>query len=105
VTVGQEVTLMVRPERLQVAPIGGPGIEATLTGVVFQGPVLRCQARTDQGADLVAHVGVEDMVRGIHPGDRVALSWAPDASYLVPEAVDAQHIGVTSIADDESAIA
>jgi spermidine/putrescine transport system ATP-binding protein len=102
VTVGQEATLMVRPERLEVAPADGSGLEATLTGVVFQGPVLRCQARTDQGADLVAHVGIEHLPRGIHPGDRVSLSWAHDASYLVPEAVDAEHVGVTSIDDDES---
>jgi spermidine/putrescine transport system ATP-binding protein len=104
VSVGQDVTLMVRPERLQIAPAGSDdgGLEATLTGVVFQGPVLRCQARADQGADLVAHVGPQDLARGVQPGDRVSLSWAPDAAYLVPEALDAEQVGVTSIEDDES---
>jgi spermidine/putrescine transport system ATP-binding protein len=99
---GQDVTLMVRPERLTVRPTGGPGIEATLTGVVFQGPVLRCEARTDLGSTLVAHVGTEELPRGLQPGDRVCLSWQPDAGYLLAEELPADQAGVTSIEDDES---
>jgi spermidine/putrescine transport system ATP-binding protein len=99
---GQSVTLMVRPERLKVLPDGGDGVSATMTGMVFQGPVLRCQARTDVGAELVAHVGTDELPDGIRPGDRVTLSWAPDAAYLVPEELAADQAGVTSIVDDES---
>jgi ABC-type Fe3+/spermidine/putrescine transport system ATPase subunit len=99
---GQDVTLMVRPERLSIEPAGGPGIQATLTGVVFQGPVLRCQARTDLGSDLVAHVGTGELPRGLQPGDRVCLSWEPDAGYVVAEELAPEQAGVTSIDDDES---
>jgi len=35
-------------------------------------------------------------------GDEVALSWAPEAGYLVPEAIHAHQAGVTSITSDES---
>jgi spermidine/putrescine transport system ATP-binding protein len=102
--VGADVTLMVRPERLRILPAtgDGAGVDATLTGVVFQGPVLRCQARTDVGADLVAHVGAGEMPAGVQPGDRVRLSWDADAAYLVPEAIAADQAGVTRIDDDES---
>ena len=100
---GQEVTLMVRPERLHVGTESDAGVAATLTGVVFQGPVLRCQAVTDIGAELVAHVGVDEMPATVRPGDRVRLSWVDDAAYIVPEAIAADQAGVTSITDDESA--
>jgi spermidine/putrescine transport system ATP-binding protein len=100
--VGANVTLMVRPERLRIGPATSDGVEATLTGVVFQGPVLRCQARTDIGTDLVAHVGVGEMPGGMQPGDRVRLAWDRDAAYLVAEAIGADQAGVTRIEDDES---
>ena len=100
---GQDVTLMVRPERLRIGPDGEPGVGAVLTGMVFQGPVLRCQARTDLGTDLVAHVGTDELPAGIRPGDRVTLSWADDAGYLVSEQIDQEHAGVTNIVEDESA--
>jgi spermidine/putrescine transport system ATP-binding protein len=100
---GADVTLMVRPERLRIGPSSGDGVEATLTGVVFQGPVLRCQARTDIGTDLVAHVGVGEMPNGVQPGDRVRLAWDQNAAYLVPEAIAADQAGVTRIDEDESA--
>ena len=101
-TPGADVTLMVRPERLSVAPAGSAGIAATLTGVVFQGPVLRCEARTATGADLVAHIAPYELHESLHVGDEVALSWAPEAGYLVPEAIHAHQAGVTSITSDES---
>ena len=100
--VGSDVTLMVRPERLTVAPPGGAGIAATLTGVVFQGPVLRCQARTGLGSDLVAHIAPHELHESLRPGDEVTLSWAADAGYLVAEAIDPHQAGVTSIDVDES---
>ena len=59
---GADATFMVRPERLAVAPAGGPGIEATVSSLVFQGPVLRCEARTAVGAALVAHVAPHELV-------------------------------------------
>lgn len=102
VTVGQDGTLMVRPEVLRVVPAGSEGIEATLQSVVFQGPVLRCEARTDAGAALVAHVGNGELPAGLQPGDRVTLSWASSDGYLVPETIAAEQAGVTQIDTDES---
>ena len=96
---GESVTLMVRPERLSVREPGTGGIEATLTSVVFQGPVLRCQATTATGTDLVAHVGVGELPAGVAPGGEVCLAWEHDAGYLVPEAISADRAGVTMASD------
>jgi spermidine/putrescine transport system ATP-binding protein len=100
---GQDATFMVRPERLHISSNGAAGVSAVLTGMVFQGPVLRCQARTDDGAELVAHVGTDELPDGVRPGDRITLSWADDAGYLVAEHIDADQAGVTNIIEDESA--
>ncbi len=100
---GQNVTLMIRPERLTVGVAGGSGIQATLTGMVFQGPVIRCEAVTSAGASLVAHVGPHDLVDGIRPGGEVTLSWGSDAGYLVAESITADQAGVTQAEDAEAA--
>ena len=106
---GSAVTLMVRPERL--VPAGAPRhgggsagtIQATVTSMVFQGPVVRCQVRTDTGADLVAHLGHEDDPTSIAVGSPITMTWASDGAYLVPEAIDADRAGVTQMQDDETA--
>jgi spermidine/putrescine transport system ATP-binding protein len=100
--VGRGATLMVRPERLRVSAAGEPGVAATLTSMVFQGPVIRCEAVTAAGADLVAHVGVDELPDGLRPGDGVSLGWAPDAAYVVPEAIAADRAGVVTLTDDET---
>lgn len=105
---GSQVTLMVRPERL--VPVGAPlhgqgsgaSVEATVTSLVFQGPVIRCQVRTRSGADLVAHLGPEDNPGALTVGSPVSMTWAHDGAYLVPEAIDIDQAGVTDLEDDET---
>jgi spermidine/putrescine transport system ATP-binding protein len=99
-TAGSEATLMVRPERL--VPAGAPlhggeaagSIECTVTSLVFQGPVVRCQVQTSTGADLVAHLGPEDDPSSITVGSPITMTWAYDGAYLVPESLDAARAGV-----------
>ena len=105
---GTGATLMVRPERL--VPAGAPlyggeaagTIEATVTSLVFQGPVVRCQVRTRTGADLVAHLGPEDDPASIAVGSPITMTWAYDGAYLVPEAIDADMAGVTESAAEQT---
>ncbi len=97
---GSDATLMVRPERL--VPAGAPlhggepagSIECTVTSLVFQGPVVRCQVQTSTGADLVAHLGPEDDPASIHVGSPITMTWAYEGAYLVPESLDAARAGV-----------
>jgi spermidine/putrescine transport system ATP-binding protein len=105
---GAEATLMVRPERLVPAwtPVDGTAggsLDATVTSLVFQGPVVRCQVRTQNGADLVAHLGPEDDPQRLAIGSPVTMTWAFDGAYLVPEAISEHHAGVTRMDDDETA--
>ena len=107
-TAGANTTLMVRPERLDLSSalpsheIGG-AVNATLQSVVFQGPVLRCEATTASGTTVVAHVHVDDMPSDLTVGGPVVLSWLPDGAFLVNEAIDASQAGVTSVDEDETA--
>ncbi len=102
---GSEATLMVRPERL--VPAGAPlhgdtpagRLECTVTSMVFQGPVVRCQVRTVTGTDLVAHLGPEDDPGAISVGSPITMTWAYEGAYLVPEAIAADMAGVSQ-ADD-----
>ncbi|MFM7068650.1 MAG: ABC transporter ATP-binding protein, partial [Actinomycetes bacterium] len=105
--VGSSVTLMVRPERL--VPAGAPlhgaaggSIEATVTSVVFQGPVVRCQVQTTQGVDLVAHLGPEDDPASLSVGTLVRMTWSVDGAYLVGEPLDAGLAGVTQMDEDQT---
>jgi len=109
-TTGAAATLMVRPERLDVSSQvpdrdTGGAIQATLQSVVFQGPVLRCEAVSSVGTTLVAHVHIDDMPTDINVGGPVVLSWLPDGAFLVNEKIDLSQAGVTAIDADETDVA
>jgi spermidine/putrescine transport system ATP-binding protein len=79
--------VMVRPERLRLSAAAGPGTSAlptTVQHVVFQGPVVRCGLRAADGTQLVAHVGPEDALPVVQPGQTVYVSWEADAARLLP---------------------
>lgn len=98
---GSEATLMVRPERLvpKGAPLHGGepagSLECTVTSMVFQGPVVRCQVQTSSGAEMVAHLGPEDDPASIAVGSPITMTWAYEGAYLVPEAIHADMAGVS----------
>ncbi|MEI6571014.1 MAG: ABC transporter ATP-binding protein [Actinomycetes bacterium] len=79
--------VMVRPERLHISidrPTGDlAAVEATVEELVFQGPVLRASLRTGAGIELVAHIGPEDALPMLRPGDRLWASWGLDAACLL----------------------
>mgnify|MGYP001242956288 CR=1 FL=1 len=105
---GTEATVMVRPERL--VPAGAPlhggtpagRLDCTVTSMVFQGPVVRCQVRSTTGAELVAHLGPEDDPASISVGSPITMTWAYEGAYLVPEAITADMAGVSHMDDDET---
>ena len=105
---GADATIMIRPERL--VPAGAPlhggeaagSIECTVSSLVFQGPVVRCQVQTRTGADLVAHLGPEDDPASLSVGSPITMTWAYEGAYLVPEAIAADQAGVTSMDEDET---
>ncbi|MGV0790909.1 ABC transporter ATP-binding protein [Mycolicibacterium sp. XJ1819] len=90
---GGQATLMVRPERVQVSVLSsGPptgdvaAVRATVTDLTFQGPVVRLSLAAADESTIVAHIGPEQHLPLLRPGDEVYVSWAPDASLVLPAA-------------------
>ena len=87
---GGQATLMVRPERVRVsmdAPTGDVAtVRATVSDLTFQGPVVRLSLAAADDSTIVAHVGPEQDLPMLRPGDEVHVCWAPDASLVLPAA-------------------
>ncbi len=86
---GDPVTFMVRPERVRVS-VEEPGnghqaIQCSVVDLVFQGPVVRFALEAG-GAEVVAHVGADEQLPLLRPGDAVWASWERDAALLLPDA-------------------
>jgi spermidine/putrescine transport system ATP-binding protein len=85
-----EVTVMVRPESVHVS-VDAPAdrsaaVEAKVSDLVFQGPVIRLALTAADGHDIIAHIGGSSGLPMLHPGDAVWASWSPDASRVLPHA-------------------
>ena len=84
--VGADATVMLRPERLTIAPLAGSeagdGVAATVTDLIFQGPTQRVIMQTADGAEIVANLAASDLSSG-RPGDQRWLSWPPGAAYAL----------------------
>ncbi|OBC08954.1 ABC transporter ATP-binding protein [Mycobacterium sp. 852013-50091_SCH5140682] len=87
---GGHATLMVRPERVRVTmdrPSGDLAtVPATVKDLTFQGPVVRLSLAAQDDSTIIAHVGAEQDLPLLRPGDAVHVSWSPDASRVLPAA-------------------
>jgi spermidine/putrescine transport system ATP-binding protein len=86
--VGASATVMVRPERIRLAgdrsSTVASGVSTRVAGVTFQGPVVRAALRAGDGTEVVAHVGPEDDLPVLRPGDAIWATWDDDAARLLP---------------------
>ena len=89
--VGEMAALMVRPERLRLClgptmPLPGDelALRATVRGIVFQGPVLRCSLEVEAGRSLVAHAPAVDRDPRLDVGTKVELRFPRAAARLLP---------------------
>ncbi|MCV6999901.1 ABC transporter ATP-binding protein [Mycolicibacterium alvei] len=87
---GGHATLMIRPERVRVSmdvPAGDVAtVPATVKDLTFQGPVLRVSLAAPDDSTIIAHVGPEQDLPLLRPGDQVHVGWSPDASRVLPAA-------------------
>lgn len=88
---GGHATLMVRPERIRVTPSSQDvppgdvaGVPAKVVDLTFQGPVVRLLLAAPDESTVIAHVGPEQDLPLLRPGDEVFVSWSPDASLVLP---------------------
>jgi spermidine/putrescine transport system ATP-binding protein len=63
---------------------GNVGLSCTVTDLVFQGPVVRVALETDDGRETIAHVGADEQLPMLRPGDTVWAGWERDAARLLP---------------------
>jgi spermidine/putrescine transport system ATP-binding protein len=86
--VHSRATVMIRPERIDVRaeePTNGtPRLRTTVTDLTFQGPLVRAALRTSDGSQVVAHIGPEDDLPMLRPGDAVWITWEEAAARLLP---------------------
>ncbi|MCW1957122.1 MAG: ABC transporter ATP-binding protein, partial [Mycobacterium sp.] len=85
---GGKATIMVRPERVRVSmgqPVGDvSAVPAKVVDLTFQGPLLRLSLEAADGSAIVAHVGPEQDLPMLRPGDDVYAGWVPDAALVLP---------------------
>jgi len=86
---GAEAVLVLRPERIQIAPEGAPVGPNAVRGVVeetsFRGAEISVTVRTEIGTLLARAPSAHPFVRPA-PGDRVVLHWMRKAGYLLDSA-------------------
>jgi putative spermidine/putrescine transport system ATP-binding protein len=83
---GDEVCLLVRPERLSLTAEGAPnapGLSATVTGCVYLGQSVRYHLELASGRELVA--AATDRVPRFAPGVNVVAGWEPADVWLIPD--------------------
>jgi spermidine/putrescine transport system ATP-binding protein len=84
--VGEQVAIMLRPERLRWASsVGQPGcgVSGTLTDVVFQGATARLIMRLADGTEVAALVAATSLGAGEVVGAQGCLVWDVDCPYLL----------------------
>ena len=87
---GESVRVAVRPERVQIEPVGSPllnggsRLEGTIAEVVFLGMYTQFHVDTQAGR-LVSHRLADESLRGLEGGSRVALSWDVEQASLLGE--------------------
>ena len=88
--VGAQVSLMLRPERLQVAagdgsePDDGRRLAGRVSQIIFQGSAVRLAVVLADGTEVVTLIDPDDELPFLRPGDEVGVSWRPEAGFLLP---------------------
>ncbi|MGZ8752897.1 MAG: TOBE domain-containing protein, partial [Acidimicrobiia bacterium] len=84
---GGVATLMSRPERMHLQvdepPAGVAAVPAEVVDLVFQGPVVRVALVASDGSAVVAHIGPEEELPMIRPGDPLWITWEPETAVLL----------------------
>jgi spermidine/putrescine transport system ATP-binding protein len=94
---GDPATFMIRPERMHLRLDGSAGLEAKVLDMVFQGPLVRFELLAQDASALVAHVGPDEELPLLRPGDAVRVVWDDDGGRLLRRS---ERIGSAG-ADDE----
>lgn len=90
VTAGEDVVVMVRPERVAISmqqPSGDiQSVNAAVTDLTFQGPVVRLAMEAKDETPIIAYIDPDHDLPLLRPGDQVWASWSTDAALVLPDA-------------------
>jgi spermidine/putrescine transport system ATP-binding protein len=87
---GQQVTVMLRPERIALDDAerdGRVGIWTTVTNRIFHGASSDVMVELADGTELVADLEADDGL-SCHVGEKLWLSWATGSAWIIPEAIE-----------------
>lgn len=85
--VGDQVSVMLRPERIRIVPDADPAgrsLAGVVSDLVFQGASARLAIRLGDGTELVTNVGTDVDLPFLRPGDDVHVGWQRGAAFLIP---------------------
>jgi spermidine/putrescine transport system ATP-binding protein len=95
--VGSAVTLMVRPERISISLAqptsqtgGDQSVNATVSDLAFQGPIVRLALEAADGSSIIANVDPDADLPLLRPGDSVWASWTQSAACVLPSVPNQQ---------------
>jgi spermidine/putrescine transport system ATP-binding protein len=88
---GAAATLMVRPERITISLTqpasqtgGEQSVNATVTDLTFQGPIVRLALEAADGSPIIANVDPDADLPLLRPGESVWASWSQNAACVLP---------------------
>ena len=94
---GAAATLMVRPERIAISLTqpasqtgGEQSVNATVTDLTFQGPIVRLALEAADGSPIIANVDPDADLPLLRPGDSVWASWSQNAACVLPTTLNQQ---------------
>jgi spermidine/putrescine transport system ATP-binding protein len=89
-SVGQPVTVMLRPERISLDDNERPdrvGIWTTVTNRIFHGASSDVMVQLADGTELVADLEADDGLSCV-VGEKVWMTWSPGSAWIMPEAIE-----------------
>jgi spermidine/putrescine transport system ATP-binding protein len=95
--IGSAATLMVRPERISISLAqptsqsgGDQSVNATVSDLAFQGPIVRLALEAADGSPIIANVDPDADLPLLRPGDSVWASWTQSAACVLPSVPNQQ---------------
>jgi spermidine/putrescine transport system ATP-binding protein len=105
--VGDQVSVMLRPERLHPTtdePGPGLGLRGTVTDVIFQGAWLRVVLRLPDGTEVVGETNADDELPGLRPGQDLWVRFSAATPFVLPGWPDRAGATSTDIDHIEAAL-
>lgn len=97
IATGCAATLMVRPERIAISltqptsqATDGQSVQATVTDLTFQGPIVRLALVAADGSPIIANIDPDADLPLLRPGDSVWASWTQSAACVLPSVPNQQ---------------